>query len=62
MVKPVSLKNMDPHDWNRILQVLQQKRKKWSSRLPAEIDSKITGIQMGLLNIANGGWMPLLNL
>ena len=44
MVKPISLKNIDPYDWNRILQTLQKKRKKWTNQLPVNINSTISEI------------------
>ena len=56
MVKPVSLKNIDPHDWNRILQTLQKKNKQWSNQLPAKINTKIADI----INIL-GDFVPKIN-
>lgn len=49
-VRPASLKNVDHHDWSRILYVIQQKQKKWSNQLPVEINAKITNIIMNLSN------------
>ena len=44
MVKPVSLKNVDPLDWNRLLQIIKKKSNKWSNQLPANTNTKIAEI------------------
>lgn len=56
IVKPVSIKNFDLHNWNGILKVLQKRRNKWYDRFPVEIDATITEI----LQILND-FVPTIN-